>query len=176
MSRFVQEEVSPLRNRWTAQEKDRKGPKGRIERGPTEGYKGAQGKDRKGPRRNSRFLTFHSKWVKGLNVHTHYWLSHFVKFSSEKLMLQKQLFPSRVFLFFLITFKLENVRTQEGGVPLYESNLLKWKGGRQCFYWARTNTYFLTYLSLTEFEVCSINCVFQVDKTRFQYGSRKRGF
>lgn len=121
MSRFVQEEVSPLRNRWTAQEKDRKGPKGRIERGPTEGYKGAQGKDRKGPRRNSRFLTFHSKWVKGLNVHTHYWLSHFVKFSSEKLMLQKQLFPSRIFLFFLITFKLENVRTQEGEVPLYET-------------------------------------------------------
>lgn len=36
-------------------------------------------------------------------------------------MLQKQLFPSRIFLFFLITFKLENVRTQEGEVPLCET-------------------------------------------------------
>lgn len=36
-------------------------------------------------------------------------------------MLQKQLFPSRIFLFFLITFKLENVKKQEEEVPLYES-------------------------------------------------------
>ena len=36
-------------------------------------------------------------------------------------MLQKQLFPSRIFLFFLITFKLENVKTQKGEVPLYET-------------------------------------------------------
>ena len=161
MSRFVQEEVSPLRNRWTAQEKDRKGPKGRIEKGPTEGYKGAQGKDRKGPRRNSRFLTFHSKWVKGLNVHTHYWLSHFVKFSSEKLMLQKQLFPSRIFLFFLITFKLENVRTQEGEVPLYETVTFWSERVEACVFTEHAHIHV------------------QVDKTRFHnlhYGSRKRGF
>ena len=161
MSRFVQEEVSPLRNRWTAQEKDRKGPKGRIERGPTEGYKGAQGKDRKGPRRNSRFLTFHSKWVKGLNVHTHYWLSHFVKFSSEKLMLQKQLFPSRIFLFFLITFKLENVRTQEGEVPLCETVTFWSERVEACVFTEHAHIHV------------------QVDKTRshnLQYGSRKRGF